>query len=42
MPQDPWLLASVADNNILQVWQMASHIYKEDQAGPDVPAARLE
>jgi WD40 repeat protein len=41
-PQDPWLVASVADNNMLQIWQMASHIYKEDSAGPDIPAGRIE
>lgn len=26
-PNDPWVLASVADDNILQVWQMAEPIY---------------
>jgi len=36
------MMASVADNNVLQVWQMASHIYKEDSLGPDVPSSRLE
>ena len=41
-PQDPWLMTSVADNNMLQVWQMASHIYKEDDQGAGVPSSRLE
>ena len=41
-PDDPWLVASVADNNMLQVWQMASHIYSEDDDGPDLPSSRLE
>jgi len=35
-------VASVADNNVLQIWQMASHIYKEDSAGPDIPSGRVE
>jgi histone-binding protein RBBP4 len=26
---DPWVLASVAEDNILQVWQMADNIYSE-------------
>jgi histone-binding protein RBBP4 len=29
-PNDPWLLASVADDNILQIWQMAENIYHDD------------
>ncbi|KAI9314479.1 WD40-repeat-containing domain protein [Dichotomocladium elegans] len=31
-PADPWMLASAAEDNIVQVWQMASTIY-----GPDIP-----
>ena len=27
---DSWLMASVAEDNILQVWQMAENIYAED------------
>ncbi|RCH96588.1 CCR4-Not complex caf1 ribonuclease subunit Caf1 [Rhizopus azygosporus] len=31
-PVEPWVLASTADDNIVQVWQMASNIYdNEDQ-----------
>jgi len=42
LSQDPWMVVSVADNNMLQMWQMASHIYNEDDDGPDVPTGRLE
>ncbi|KAI9251363.1 WD40-repeat-containing domain protein [Phascolomyces articulosus] len=31
-PVDPWMLASAAEDNIVQVWQMASTIY-----GPPIP-----
>ena len=27
---EPWVLASVAEDNILQIWQMAENIYNED------------
>ncbi|KAK4532913.1 hypothetical protein CCYA_CCYA14G3770 [Cyanidiococcus yangmingshanensis] len=27
---EPWLIASVAEDNILQVWQVGEHIYAED------------
>jgi len=27
---DPWVVASVAEDNIIQIWQMAEGIYKED------------
>ena len=36
------MVVSVADNNMLQMWQMASHIYNEDDDGPDVPTGRHE
>ncbi|KAI9997692.1 hypothetical protein PInf_001623 [Phytophthora infestans] len=26
-PNEPWVVSSVADDNILQIWQMADHIY---------------
>lgn len=29
-PVEPWVLASTADDNIVQVWQMASNIYNEE------------
>ena len=29
-PNDPWVMASVAEDNILQVWQMAENIIAED------------
>ncbi|MDP2436521.1 MAG: WD repeat RBAP46/RBAP48/MSI1 family protein [archaeon] len=29
-PNEPWVVASVAEDNILQVWQMAENIYHED------------
>jgi histone-binding protein RBBP4 len=28
-PHDDWVIASVAEDNILQVWQMSEHIYNE-------------
>lgn len=30
-PADPWVLSSTADDNIVQVWQMASNIYNPQQ-----------
>lgn len=29
-PNESWLMASVAEDNILQIWQMAENIYNED------------
>lgn len=29
-PNEPWVISSVAEDNILQIWQMASVIYEED------------
>jgi len=29
-PSDPWVIASVAEDNILQVWHMAENIFNED------------
>ncbi|ORX91076.1 WD40 repeat-like protein [Basidiobolus meristosporus CBS 931.73] len=37
---EPWVLCSTAEDNILQVWQMASNIYSEEVA--DIPASELE
>eukprot|EP00823_Brevimastigomonas_motovehiculus_P002527 TRINITY_DN1543_c0_g1_i1.p1 TRINITY_DN1543_c0_g1~~TRINITY_DN1543_c0_g1_i1.p1 ORF type:complete len:448 (-),score=105.20 TRINITY_DN1543_c0_g1_i1:454-1797(-) len=30
-PSDEWIIASVADDNVLQVWQMAENIYSEEE-----------
>jgi WD40 repeat protein len=32
-PNEPWVLSSVAEDNILQVWSMAEHIYEEEEEG---------
>jgi WD40 repeat protein len=29
-PNETWVIASVAEDNILQIWQMAENIYNED------------
>jgi len=39
-PNEPWVIASVAEDNIIQIWQMAENIYNDD--GEDVPEAELE
>ncbi|KAL0489096.1 histone-binding protein rbbD [Acrasis kona] len=39
-PGQEWVLASVAEDNILQVWEMAENIYNEDPE--DVPVNMLE
>jgi histone-binding protein RBBP4 len=31
---DDWVIASVAEDNILQIWQMAENIYHDDDFGP--------
>lgn len=33
-PAEEWVIASVAEDNILQVWQMSEHIYNEDNDSP--------
>jgi len=38
----PWMMASVAEDNILQVWEMASHIYKDDEDMADVGEDEIE
>ena len=30
---EDWFIASVAEDNVLQVWQMASSIYADDEEG---------
>ncbi|KAF8986238.1 CCR4-Not complex caf1 ribonuclease subunit Caf1 [Entomortierella lignicola] len=37
---EPWVIASTAEDNICQVWQMASNIYNNDDT--EVPANELE
>eukprot|EP00891_Asterochloris_glomerata_P004904 jgi/Astpho2/4904/Aster-05833 len=40
-PSDDWVLASVAEDNILQIWQMADNIYEQDyMSAPAAGAAR--
>lgn len=29
-PNEPWVIASAAEDNILQIWQMAENIYSSD------------
>lgn len=29
-PEMPWVIASAAEDNILQVWKMAESIYRDD------------
>ena len=42
-PHDPWTIASVSEDNILQIWQMAENIHEEededDVADDDLEAA---
>eukprot|EP01139_Manchomonas_bermudensis_P022737 Amastigsp_a696591_10.p1 type:complete len:294 gc:universal Amastigsp_a696591_10:931-50(-) len=38
---EPWVAASVAEDNILQIWAMAEHIYRDPET-VDVPASALE
>eukprot|EP00164_Ancoracysta_twista_P004124 GFYU01005539.1.p1 GENE.GFYU01005539.1~~GFYU01005539.1.p1 ORF type:complete len:429 (+),score=122.99 GFYU01005539.1:23-1288(+) len=39
-PNDPWVISSVAEDNVMQVWQMAENIYNDDD--DNVPANELE
>ncbi|XP_019851362.1 PREDICTED: histone-binding protein RBBP7-like [Amphimedon queenslandica] len=39
-PNQPWVVCSVSEDNILQVWQMAENIYNDED--PDTPAQELE
>lgn len=34
---DDWVIASVAEDNILQVWQMAANIYDDDSKDKGEP-----
>jgi len=38
---EPWVIASVAEDNIIQIWQMAENIYQEDD-GEDLSDNDLE
>lgn len=33
---DPWVIASTAEDNILQVWQMTSSIYEDEDEDEDM------
>lgn len=39
-PNEPWVICSVSEDNIMQVWQMAENIYNDEE--PEVPASELE
>ncbi|KAG7221797.1 hypothetical protein INR49_017063 [Caranx melampygus] len=40
-PNEPWIICSVSEDNIMQVWQMAENIYNDEE--PDnTPASELE
>ncbi|KPP64096.1 histone-binding protein RBBP7-like [Scleropages formosus] len=39
-PNEPWVICSVSEDNIMQVWQMAENIYNDEE--PDTPASELE
>lgn len=28
---DPWVISSVSEDNILQIWQMSEYIYNDDE-----------
>ncbi|VDI10543.1 histone-binding protein RBBP4 [Mytilus galloprovincialis] len=40
-PNEPWVICSVSEDNIMQVWQMAENIIYNDEE-PDTPATELE
>lgn len=37
---EPWVICSVSEDNIMQIWQMAENIYNDDE--PETPMAELE
>ena len=39
-PNDPWVICSVSEDNIMQVWQMAENIYNDKE--PETPASELD
>ncbi|GAM25872.1 hypothetical protein SAMD00019534_090470, partial [Acytostelium subglobosum LB1] len=40
-PHDPWAIASVAEDNILQIWQMAENIYNDKEEDEKVSLSEL-
>lgn len=39
-PNEPWVICSVSEDNIMQVWQMAEHIYNDEE--PETPGSEIE
>ncbi|EDW26671.1 GL21279 [Drosophila persimilis] len=39
-PNEPWIICSVSEDNIMQVWQMAENVYNDEE--PEIPASELE
>lgn len=39
-PNEAWVICSVSEDNILQVWQMAENIYND--VDPDTPPNEME
>jgi len=39
-PNDPWVICSVSEDNIMQVWQMAENIYNDEEI--NTPPEQLE
>jgi len=40
-PHDPWAIASVAEDNILQIWKMAENIYNDQEDDDKVTNSQL-
>jgi len=40
-PNEPWVIASVAEDNIIQVWQLAENIYNDDE-GEEISEENIE
>jgi len=41
-PNEPWMMASVADNNIIHIWQMAQMVYEDDPKEQEIRSEDLE
>ncbi|CAJ0942876.1 unnamed protein product [Ranitomeya imitator] len=39
-PNEPWVICSVSEDNIMQIWQMAENIYNDEE--PDIQPSELE